>query len=575
MEIFLEISKIIGLATLVAIIIRFLKQPLIIGYILAGIIAGPFLLRIITSFEVLSIFSQIGVAMLLFIVGLNLNPKVIKETGKVSLVTGIGQVVFTSFFGFFITRFFGFSILESLYIAVALTFSSTIIIMKLLSDKGDLDTLYGKISIGFLIVQDLIAVFILIAISSTQAGFDLTNLFLNLFLKGIALLIGLFLIGYFVLPSVTRFIAKSQEVLLLFSIAWVFTIASLFHYLNFSIETGALMAGIVLSLSSYRFEIIAKMKPLRDFFIVLFFISLGSQMEFANILSYLAPIISLSLFVLIGNPLIVMILMGLLGYTRRTSFLAGLTVAQISEFSLILVALGIKVGHLNNDILFFITAIGLLTIIGSTYLILYADKIYLFLSPLLKIFERKGKKVDEHKYHENINYEIFLFGCDRVGYDLITSFENLRKNFLVFDYNPEIICSLAKKGINCRYADAGDLEFLNELNFKSVKMVISTIPDLEINSLLINKVKQLNQKTVIITVSNHVNEAIELYNRGATYVMMPHFLVGYRISNLIEKYDLDLNKFLKERSSHLKFLIKKRVDRNHTGFNNGEHFLKS
>ena len=261
-----------------------------------------------------------------------------------------------------------------------------------------------------------------------------------------------------------------------------------------------------------------------------------------------------------------MILMGLLGYTKRTSFLAGLTVAQISEFSLILIALGIKVGHLGNEILFLITSIGLATIIGSTYLILYANRIYFFLSPMLKIFERKGKKVDEHKYHEDTNYDIFLFGCDRIGYDLVNSFKNSEKKFLVFDYNPEIILSLAKRGINCRYADASDLELLNELNFKEVKMVISTIPDLEVNSLLINRVRQFNQKAVIITVSNHINEAIELYDRGATYIIMPHFLVGYRISSLVEKYGLDLNKFLKEQLKNIEDL-KKRKDNGLRKFN--------
>ena len=329
------------------------------------------------------------------------------------------------------------------------------------------------------------------------------------------------------------------------------------------------MAGITLSLSPYRFEIIAKMRPLRDFFIVLFFISLGSQMEFANIFRYLIPIITLSFFVLVGNPLIVIVLMGLLGYTRRNSFLAGLTVAQISEFSIILIALGIKVGHLGNEILFFITAVGLTTIIGSTYLILYAHKIYPFLSRYLKIFEKKGKKVDEHKYHENTAYDIFLFGCDRIGSDLLKSFKNLDKKFLVFDYNPEIVLSLARKGINCRYADASDIELLEELNFKEVKMVISTIPELEVNSLLINKVRQFNQKAIIITVSHYVDEAIELYNRGATYIIMPHFLVGYRVSSLIDNYGLDFNKFLKEQVKHLEDL-KRRQNRDYKNFNGRE-----
>lgn len=555
MEIFLEISLIIALTTLIAIIMRLLKQPLIIGYIITGIIAGPLLLNIIGATDVISIFSQIGISLLLFIVGLNLNPKVIKETGKISLITGIGQVLFTSSIGFFICRYaFGFSNITSIYVAIALTFSSTIIIMKLLSDKGDLETLYGRISIGFLIVQDFIAIFILILITALPTKTSLNGFIIETMLRGVGLLILLFLIGYYILPSLIKMIAKSQELLLLFSIAWVLILSSLFYYFGFSIEIGSLLAGITLSLSPYRFEISSKMRPLRDFFIILFFILLGAQMSFANISQYIIPIILLSFFVLIGNPLIVMILMGLLNYTKRTSFLAGLTVAQISEFSLILIAMGIKAGHLTNDTLSFVTAVGLITIAGSAYMIIYSNKIYPFISKYLGIFERKGTKVDEHKYHEHYSYEIILFGYNRIGQDLLESFKKLKKKFLVVDYNPETIISLAKQKVDCRYGDAGDAELLNELNFSKAKMVYSTIPDFDTNLLLINKIKEINKKAIIVVVSHQIDEAIELYDKGATYVIMPHFLGGRHVSTLIENYKFNLNKFVKEGIAHIKHL---------------------
>ncbi|GAG16612.1 unnamed protein product, partial [marine sediment metagenome] len=255
-------------------------------------------------------------------VGLNLNPRIIRDVGKVSLVTGVGQVIFTSLIGFFIGQLLGFSTMTSIYIAIALTFSSTIIIMKLLSDKGDMETLYGRIAIGFLIVQDLIVIIILMIISSIPAGIDFTTLALETVLKGTGLLILLFLISVYIFPRLTKSIAKSQEFLLLFSIGWCFAISSLFYYLNFSIEAGALVAGITLSLSPYHYEISSKMKPLRDFFIILFFILLGSQMVFTNISQYIIPVLIFSAFILIGNPLIVMVLMGLMGYTKRNSFLA-------------------------------------------------------------------------------------------------------------------------------------------------------------------------------------------------------------------------------------------------------------
>ncbi|PIN76617.1 sodium:proton exchanger, partial [Candidatus Woesearchaeota archaeon CG10_big_fil_rev_8_21_14_0_10_47_5] len=414
-SIFVELSMIIIIAVIVTGLMRLLKQPLIIGYILTGVILSPYFLNIIRSTDAISVFAQIGIALLLFIVGLNLNPRIIKDVGKVSLITGVGQVIFTSVIGFFLGRLLGFSTIASIYIAIALAFSSTVIITKLLSDKGDMETLYGRISIGFLIVQDLVAILVLMVIASIPTGLSFSTLVFGIILKGLGLLLLLFLVGAYILPPICKAVAKSQEFLLLFSIGWCLALASLFYYMNFSIEIGALLAGITLSVSAYRYEICSKMKPLRDFFIILFFILLGSQMAFANISQYIIPILVFSAFILIGNPLIVMALMGLLGYSKRNSFLAGLTVAQISEFSLILIILGVKVGHLTNEVLSIVTVIGLITIAGSTYLILYADKIYPLLSRYLGVFERKGKKVDEHRYHSDGDYDLILFGYNRIG----------------------------------------------------------------------------------------------------------------------------------------------------------------
>ena len=564
--VFVELSMVIIIAVVVAAIMRLLKQPLVIGYILTGIIVSHYFLNIVASTDAIATFAQIGIVLLLFMVGLNLNPRIIKDVGKVSLVTGVGQVIFTSLVGFFISKLLGFSTITSMYIAIALTFSSTIIIMKLLSDKRDLETLYGRIAIGFLIVQDLIVIVILMIISSIPAGINFTTLALETLFKGGGLLILLFLVSVYIFPRITKVIAKSQEFLLLFSIGWCFAIASLFYYLNFSIEAGALLAGITLSLSPYHHEIGSKMRPLRDFFIILFFILLGSQMVFTNISQYIFPIIIFSAFILIGNPLIVMVLMGLLGYTKRNSFLAGLTVAQISEFSLILIALGVKVGHLTNDILSLVTIIGLITIAGSTYLILYANKIYPHLSKYLGIFERKGKKVDEHIYHKDGIYDIMLFGYDRVGYDILESFKKIKKKFLVIDYNPETITKLAKEGFDCKYGDADDSELLNELNFSKTKMVVSTIHNLDTNLLLINKIRESNKKTIITVVSHQIDEAMKLYGAGATYVLMPHFLGGHHVSTMIEEHGLNLNKFLKEKVAHIEHLRKrKEVGHEHPG----------
>ena len=556
MEIFIELSIIIGITVLIAGIMRLLRQPLIIGYIFTGIIVSPYFLNIVRSTDTIAIFSQIGVILLLFIVGLSLSPKVIKEVGRVSLITGIGQILFTSLIGFFISRLLGFSVIVSLYIAIALTFSSTIIIMKLLSDKKDLEKLYGKISIGFLLVQDIFVIFLLMIISSFSSnGLNAINTSIKIILGGI-LLIGIFvLISVYILPILSKFFAKSQEFLFLFSVGWGLCLAALFYYIGLSMEIGALIAGITLSMSPYHYEISSKMKPLRDFFIILFFILLGSQMVFGNITQLIIPAIILSLFILIGNPLIVMVLMGLLGYKKKTSFQAGLTVAQISEFSLIFVALGVKVGHITNEILSFVTIIGLITIAGSTYLILYSDKIYPYLASYLVIFERSEVKKDKNKIKK---YSAILFGYNRIGYDILDTFKKIKQKFLVVDYNPDTIEKLSKSGINCRYGDMDDQELLDELDLKNVKMIISTIPEFEANLVLLNKVRRVNKKSIVILVSHQIDEANVFYDNGASYVLMPHFLGGHYASNMISKHGFNRKKFLGEKRKHITRLKKRK-----------------
>lgn len=561
MEIFIELSIILAITVFISAVMKLLKQPLIIGYILAGIIVSPYFLNIVQSTETIKVFSQIGVALLLFIVGLSLSPKVFREIGKVSLVTGIGQIIFTSLFGFLICRLLGFSIIVSVYIAIALTFSSTIIIMKLLSDKKDLEKLYGKISIGFLLVQDIFVIILLMVISSFSGNLSLENISISSVLIGILLIGGFILISIYILPSLSNFFAKSQEFLFLFSIGWGLGLASLFHYLGFSMEIGALVSGIALSISPFHYEISSKMRPLRDFFIILFFILLGSQMVFGNIGDLILPAIIFSLFILIGNPLIVMILMGLLGYGKKTGFQAGFTVAQISEFSLILIALGVSLGHLTGEILSLVTIVGLITISGSTYLILYSNNLYPYFSKYLSIFEKK--KINENK-DKHKDYEIVLFGYNRIGYDLLESFKKLKKKYLVVDYNPETIQELSKKNVKCRYGDADDSEFIDELNLAKTKMIVSTIPEFETNLLLINKTRQVNKDAIIIVISHNIEEAHFLYHDGATYVIMPHFLGGSHASKMIDEHKLDLSKFIKEKEKHMRYLNhKKRLGHEH------------
>jgi Kef-type K+ transport system membrane component KefB/Trk K+ transport system NAD-binding subunit len=558
--IFFELSVVIGIAALVSFIMKLVKQPLVIGYILTGIVVGPAFLDVVQTSDALVAFSQIGIVFLLFIVGLNLNFSTLKESGVVALVTGVGQVIFTFLIGFLISTFFGFGVLPSLYISIALTFSSTIIIVKLLSDKQDMDSLYGKISIGFLLVQDFIAMFILMILSSTLSTSAELPLSEVLFFTGIKIFSIAFLLLAFtvhVLPKLTQYVAKSQELLFLFGISWVLILSVVIGSLGFSVEIGALLAGICLASSPFHFEIGNKLKSLRDFFIILFFVYLGTQMVFTSASSNIvSKIIFYSLFILIGNPLIVMTIMGMMGYRKRVSFMAGLTVAQISEFSLILVTLGYSLGHLSQEIVSMVTAIGLITIAGSTYMIMYSHKLYSLLSKYLSVFEKK--ELQPVKMPHNHKYKIILFGYNRIGYNLLHSFKKLNKKFLVIDYNPEVISVLEKEKVPYKYGDVSDSELLDELDFHKVEMVISTVPQLDTNLILLEKVRSFNKKAIVIITSLHIDESLLLYEKGADYVIMPHFLGGKHASSLIESFGTNVNKFLNEKVKHLAELTQRR-----------------
>ncbi|OHA16222.1 MAG: hypothetical protein A3G52_01390 [Candidatus Taylorbacteria bacterium RIFCSPLOWO2_12_FULL_43_20] len=543
MDIFIELSIIIAIAAFFSILMRMLNQPLVVGYILAGIATGPYFFNIARDVGYIELFSKIGIAILLFIVGLSLSPKVIKEVGKVSLITGTGQVIFTTIIGYIIAIALGMPTVPALYIATAITFSSTIIILKLLSDKGDMNKLYGKISIGFLIVQDIIATLILISVSSFASGLGPNPQFMviSILLKALAIGILFYTMIKYILPYMGRFFASSQEMLFLFAVAWGLGISSLFFSFGFSMEIGALFAGIILSLTPFSYEIAAKMKPLRDFFIVLFFILLGSQIAFANWNDVIYPAIILSLFILIGNPFIMFILMNLLGYKRKTGFQAGLTVAQISEFSIILVALGVSMGHLDKSYVSLITLVGLVTIALSSYLIQYSDRIFAKIDWLLKMLEIK-KNARDHMDKDK-PYDISLFGYDRVGGEFVTAFKNINKNFMVIDFNPDSVEKLKRENIEHVYGDAEDADFLEDLPLHQYRMVVSTIPSFETNRFLVRAIRRRNPHAIILITCHNMEEAKELYANGATYVIMPHHLGAKYAANMIMKYGLDMKPF--------------------------------
>lgn len=552
MEIFLEFTSIVILAAVISIVMRILKQPLVIGYLLTGVLIGPQFLNLMHSTEYIELFSKIGITILLFIVGLHLSPNVIKEVGKVSFIGGLGQIVLTAFYGYIASKFLGISNLEALYMGAALAFSSTIIILKVLSDKGQLQKLHGKISVGILLMQDLVAILLLIIVSSFSgeagnAGF--ASVLSMLALKTVAIFIALFIVSKYFLQRLITFLAKSQELLFLFSLGWALGLACVFYLLGLSVEVGALVAGVTLSVTPFADGVASRLKPLRDFFIVLFFILLGSQMVLGTIPAILFPAIVLSLFVLIIKPLIVFLLLNELGYKTRTAFETGISLGQVSEFSLILATLGLGAGHLSDEVLSLITLVAMVTIAGSSYVMLQSDAVYSRLRRLLKHIELKKNKNEMILAEQS--HDLILFGFDNVGHDFIEAFAKLEKNYVVVDMNPALIKQMQQLEVPHKYGDAEDIELLEELNLKSIQLCVSTIPDVKVNSLLVKTIRSSNAEAIVIVRAQEVSHAKELYELGATYVVMPQYLGAKYATKMIARLGLSKRGFAAERKKHL------------------------
>ncbi|SEO64290.1 Predicted Kef-type K+ transport protein, K+/H+ antiporter domain [Salinihabitans flavidus] len=479
-----EVAVLLVMAAVIGLLGLILRQPLIVSFIAVGLLAGPSALDVVHADEQIDLLSELGIAVLLFLVGIKLDVKLIRSLGAVSLLTGLGQVAFTSIFGYLIGLSLGLGHITSVYVAVALTFSSTIIIVKLLSDKREIDSLHGQIALGFLIVQDLVVVLAMIVLSAIGIGAgegdggESSGSVLLVLASGVAMVALVILFVRYVANPLTERLARAPELLVIFAIAQAAMFAAIGDFVGLGKEVGGLLAGISLASTAYRETIAARLAPLRDFLLLFFFIALGATLDLSLLGAHVTGAIVFSLFVLIGNPLIVLAIMGAMGYRKRTGFLAGLTVAQISEFSLIFIAMGVSLGHIPQNALGLVTMVGLVTIAASTYMITYSHHLYAALEPLLGIFERRGtpREPSEAGAHQEGKYSVVIFGLGRFGTAIGMRLHKRGIKVLGVDFNPQAVRRWRQMGLDTEFGDASDPEFIAELPLRRAEWVVSTVP---------------------------------------------------------------------------------------------------
>lgn len=532
---FTLIAAVLAVAAVMGLLATWLRQPLIVAFIAVGIIVGPAGTGWIVGADMLELLADMGIAILLFLVGLRLDLHLIRTTGPVALATGLGQVLFTSVIGFFIALALGMPPVTALYVAVALTFSSTIIIVKLLSDKRELDTLHGRIAVGFLIVQDIVVIVVMITLTAfgQEAGDNVALDVAFVLLKGLGLFVGVGLLMKFVLPPVLHYIARSQELLVLFGVAYAVFVAAVSDGLGFSSEVGAFIAGVSLASTPYRDALGARLVSLRDFLLLFFFLHLGANLEFADAADQLTGALILSAFVLIGNPLIVIVIMSAMRYPVRVSFPAGLTVAQISEFSLILAALGLSLGHITNATVGLITVVGMITIGVSTYLILYWQRIYDRIGKWLTFFERPTTRPVAPLDVGGV--DVILYGLGRFGGRVADQLSGSEFQVLAVDYDPDLVARNQRDSVTAVFGSAEDVHFLESLPLASARYVVSTVPTVDVNLALLDGLRQHNFQGSVALTSHTVRDTERLRAAGADVVLEPFTVAAESVIALLQQ----------------------------------------
>jgi len=553
-EIYL-LALVISLASILSILFRKLDQPLIVSYLLTGAILSLFHIVRPEQLAFLRFLPDIGLAFLLFLVGMELDLREFKQLGKHVIWASVTQVFVSSVLLFFVLINFGLQAPAALVTAISLSFSSTILVVKLLLEHKQLSSLHGKLSVGILLLEDLLAILLLMFLAIVGEGkqFNLLAL-LAVIAKGAFLIWFSLFAGRKLLPALFKTTAENFELLVLTAIGWCLIFVSVSSLMGFSIGIGAFLAGISMAQSVYRGVISGKIKPLRDFFIMIFFIDLGIGLSFSQIKDFLPLSFFLLFYACVIKPVIFYFVFIWLRFRARTAFQSAIQLSSISEFALIILFLITKSGLINPNFASPLIFAAVFSFVFSSLLITYDRKIYHSFKPLLKKLERsKTFSIDFLPSPETqFSDHAVLVGVHHSGSIVLRSLQRFfENNLLAVDFNPDIISSLKDSGVSCVYGDIGDIDILDKLNLKEAKLVISTIRFLPDNLALLDSLEKIQSPAIVIVAAADSKDAVVLYERGAHHVSIPVNLEGTSISRLISDYHDNLRELRRDRERKL------------------------
>lgn len=540
----------VSVAAALAFVANKLRQPLLLAYLLAGVLIGPQIgLRLIEDQQSIQTVSEIGLILLLFMIGLEMDLNKLLVAGKPVLVTGVLQFALCVALGLAFFLPLGFRLADGdfglLYVAVCCAISSTMIVVKLLYDKAELDTLPGRITLGVLVFQDIWAIVVLGIqpnLLDPQFGTLLGSL-----VKGALLVAVSLFVSKAVLPQLFRSVAKLPELMLIGSLAWCFMVSAAADAAGLSREMGALVAGVSISTFPYNMDVVAKVVSIRDFFVTLFFVALGMQIPMPT-MEVVELALLASAFLIASRFVVVFPILRALGLGHRASLLPAINLAQMSEFAMVIAAIGLGYKHIDQktvSVLIFVFAI---TSVASTYMIGYSHSLQESLGGWLRkagLDDLDAAASDAPAAPAHAGKDVILLGFFVEASALIHEFElaavegrhPVLDRVLVIDFNPQAHVELKRRGIACLYGDISHMETLHHADIHDAALVVSTIPDTMLkgtdNLRLLKQARRLSPHAKVVVTANGALSALGMYEAGADYVFVPRLHSASQMADVV------------------------------------------
>ncbi|MBR0970532.1 MULTISPECIES: cation:proton antiporter [Bradyrhizobium] len=548
-ELIRDITLCILFAWMLGLLAHFSRQPLILAYLIAGFCIGPFGAGWVKSQESISVISELGLIFMLFMIGLEIDLKKIVRAGKVILFAAGGQLLGGCLLGVLFFAGIGLSLgggqFDAVYLCVACALSSTVIIVKVLYEKRELDTLPGRITLGVLVLQDIFAILFL-AVQPSLANLEISVILLSI-ARVAVLVAAALLVSRYVLPRLFHQIARRPELILLGALAWCFLVAETAERLSLSREMGALIAGVSLSTFPYALDVTAKVTTLRDFFITLFFVALGMTIPVPG-LSVIGLALMIAAFTVLSRLVTTFAPLYLMKQGLRASLLPALNLAQISEFSLVVIQTGVADNHIAAETANAASFAFVVLAVLSTFVMTRSDEITRWaIGPLKRI---GLKDLDDGHAHGEDGHEgghgearrIVILGFFRAASALLAEIERqapvLLEQITVIDFNPNVFQTLLSRGLHVIYGDISSADTLLHAGVGKSEMIILSVPDALLkgasNEKLVRHVRTLNPTAMIVATADLLSDVDELYAAGASYVTVTRLSDAHELFTVIE-----------------------------------------